>query len=174
MAWPKGRKRIETPEVKAARYAKISQSQKGRKFTDEHRRKLSEAHRKIVGPLNHNWNPDREEQNKRHKASRLFYGLIGRVLKRSGGKKEDHTEELLGYSALQLRTHIESLFEEGMTWDNHGKGPDDWHLDHVKPVCEFSPDEHPRTVNALSNLRPLWGRENLRRTRTRWHNRGGE
>jgi hypothetical protein len=39
-----------------------------------------------------------------------------------------------------------------MTWDNHGE----WHIDHIKMVCEFDKTTHPSIVNALSNLRPLW------------------
>lgn len=66
--------------------------------------------------------------------------------------KEAHTIDLLGYSALELKQHLESLFTEGMSWDNYGE----WHVDHIKCVYEFNDDTHPSIVNALSNLRPLW------------------
>jgi hypothetical protein len=59
-----------------------------------------------------------------------------------------------------LKTHIESLFTEGMSWDNHGK----WHIDHIKPVVSFDKDIHPSVVNALSNLQPLWAKDN----RNKW------
>jgi len=73
-----------------------------------------------------------------------------------GQTKEGHTIDLLGYSALDLKNHIESLFTEGMTWDNHGE----WHIDHIKPVISFHKETLPRIVNALSNLQPLWAKEN--------------
>ena len=59
---------------------------------------------------------------------------------------------MLGYSALDLKQHIESMFTEGMSWDNHGE----WHIDHIKQVVSFNSDTAPSVVNALSNLRPLW------------------
>jgi hypothetical protein len=73
-------------------------------------------------------------------------------LKRLGKSKEGHTIDLLGYSATDLKIHIESLFTEGMSWDNHGE----WHIDHIKPVCLYPNHTHPSIVNSLSNLRPLW------------------
>jgi hypothetical protein len=77
-------------------------------------------------------------------------------LRRVGKKKEGSTIDLLGYSAIELKTHLESLFMEGMTWENHGV----WEIDHIKPVTAFSIDELPSVVNALSNLQPLWKKDN--------------
>ena len=73
-------------------------------------------------------------------------------LKRLGKTKEGHTIDLLGYSALELKEHIESLFLDGMSWDNHGE----WHIDHKIPVSTFDPETSSSVVNALSNLQPLW------------------
>ena len=69
-------------------------------------------------------------------------------------KKNGKTIELLGYSAIQLKIHIESLFTEGMNWDNYGE----WHIDHIKPLNSFEKNSLPSVVNALSNLRPMWER----------------
>lgn len=73
-------------------------------------------------------------------------------LRRIGKKKEGSTLELLGYSALELKTHIEALFTIGMTWDNYGE----WHVDHIIGVVFFDKDTPANIVNALSNLRPMW------------------
>jgi hypothetical protein len=78
--------------------------------------------------------------------------MLKNCIVRLGQKKEGHTIDLLGYSALDLKNHISSLFTDGMSWDNYGE----WHIDHIKRVCEFPKDTHPSVVNALSNLRPLW------------------
>jgi len=78
--------------------------------------------------------------------------LLLSSLKRLNKKKEGHTIDLLGYSALDLKNHIQSLFTEGMSWDNHGE----WHIDHIKGIINFNNETHPSIVNALSNLRPLW------------------
>ncbi len=82
--------------------------------------------------------------------------ILKSTLKRMGKIKESNTIDLLRYSALDLKNHITTLFTEGMSWSNHGK----WEIDHIKPVSAFDKDTHPSIVNALSNLQPLWRREN--------------
>ena len=67
-------------------------------------------------------------------------------------EKTGHTIELLGYSAIDLKNHLSSLFTEGMSWDNYGE----WHIDHKKPVSSFDKNTPMNVVNALSNLQPLW------------------
>lgn len=64
---------------------------------------------------------------------------------------------MLGYSALDLKTHIENQFIDGMSWNNWG----DWHIDHIRPVSSFDKTEKPYIVNALDNLQPLWWKDNL-------------
>jgi hypothetical protein len=98
-------------------------------------------------------------QNKRqvYRLKNKHVGLWRSILKMSlwrlNTKKEGQTIDLLGYSALDFKEYIETLFTEGMTWENHGE----WHVDHIKPVSSFETTEHPSIVNALSNLRPMWG-----------------
>jgi hypothetical protein len=78
--------------------------------------------------------------------------LLYTTLDRLGTTKQGHTIDMLGYSALELKHHIEKQFTPGMTWDNHG----DWHIDHIKGVINFDPDTDVKIVCALDNLRPLW------------------
>lgn len=85
--------------------------------------------------------------------------ILNNALKRFGGKKESETIKLLGYSALQLKEHIESLFLEGMNWENYGE----WHIDHIKMVSSFDINTPMCIVNSLENLRPLWAKDNCSR-----------
>ena len=78
-------------------------------------------------------------------------------IKAVGGTKTGRTEELLGYTAEELKTHLESLFQEGMTWDNQG----DWHIDHIIPQSYFTSIDQIRECFALSNLKPEWGEWNM-------------
>lgn len=78
--------------------------------------------------------------------------VLSNSLNRLGKQKEGHTIDLLGYSALELKLHIESLFTEGMSWDNYGE----WHIDHIKPIFTMDKDTPIEIVNSLSNLRPMW------------------
>lgn len=83
--------------------------------------------------------------------------LLYSTLKRIGTKKESKTQDMLGYSAEDLKIHLESLFLEGMSWDNYG----DWHIDHIIPVFSFDKNIHVSIINSLSNLQPLWKFDNL-------------
>lgn len=84
---------------------------------------------------------------------------IKSVVARLGTKKEGRSIDILGYSATDLKKHIEKQFTDGMTWDNYGK----WHIDHIKGVSEFNSKTPLNIVNALSNLQPLWGVDNIRK-----------
>lgn len=79
--------------------------------------------------------------------------LLYEVMKRMGTKEEGNITELLGYSALELKEHIEKQFTTGMSWGNHGE----WHIDHKRCVIDFPPYTPVKIVCALSNLRPMWG-----------------
>lgn len=83
--------------------------------------------------------------------------ILTNTLKRLNTNKSSSTLEILGYSSDDLKIHIESLFKEGMTWDNYGE----WHIDHIKPVSLFDNTEEVTVVNSLKNLQPLWAFENL-------------
>jgi hypothetical protein len=78
--------------------------------------------------------------------------VLHSTLNRLGTTKQSHTIEMLGYSALDLKCHIEKLFTPGMSWNNYGE----WHIDHMRPVINFSDTDDVKEVCALSNLRPLW------------------
>jgi len=78
-------------------------------------------------------------------------------IKSVGGTKTGRTEELLGYTAEELKAHLEVLFKEGMTWDNQG----DWHIDHIIPQSHFTSIDQMKECFALSNLKPEWGSWNM-------------
>ena len=74
-------------------------------------------------------------------------------------------EKALDYTRYDLRNHIETLFQEGMTWDNYGKGG--WELDHIIPKSKFYyesiEDDEFKKCWALNNLQPLWEKENIKK-----------
>jgi len=83
--------------------------------------------------------------------------ILKDTIRRFDGKKSDKTINLLGYSPDELKNHIESLFLDGMSWDNWGE----WHIDHKKPVSKFDKEAPMSVVNSLDNLQPLWAIDNL-------------
>ena len=118
-------------------------------------------------------NPRHAERNRERRiedpAYRIRCNLSGRVssaLKEAGTKKSIRTMELTGCSVHELRTHLESKFTDGMTWENYGE----WHIDHIRPCASFDllkvGDQ--RQCFHWTNLQPLWALENLRKS-SRWN-----
>lgn len=64
--------------------------------------------------------------------------------------------KVLGYTWLELRLHIGSLFSEDMNWSNWGSM---WELDHIKPLSFFRyetiEDDSFAFCWSFENLRPL-------------------
>lgn len=93
--------------------------------------------------------------------------LIAHAIRQSlrTGKGGRRWESVVGYGLDDLVQHIESQFQPGMTWENHGKHG--WHIDHIHPIAAFEfeslDDPQFRECWALSNLQPLWAADNLRK-----------
>ena len=76
-------------------------------------------------------------------------------------KASRYWEKRVGYTLEDLMARLESQFRDGMSWDNHGE----WHIDHKRPISSFEfdsySDEQFKECWALSNLQPLWAKDNL-------------
>lgn len=74
-------------------------------------------------------------------------------------------QSILGYTAKDLKEHLEKKFKPGMSWDNYGAY---WHIDHIRPQSWFKYN----SINdiefiecwALNNLQPLEAIENIRKS----------
>jgi hypothetical protein len=121
-------------------------------------------------------NIDKHRESKRNyertrKANDPIYKLISnfrtaiyQVLKENNVDKNGHYFEVLKYTPEELINHLEKQFTDGMTWDNYGQ----WHVDHVMPISvhdiqEIGDNEFMRCWS-LSNLQPMWGDENIRKS----------
>ena len=127
-------------------------------------RSVSDAERErrrleFAGAGNPKWNPDRVLVANTARARKAMYSMLSKLLFRTGQKKHSRSEVLLGYGPHKLRTHLEDLFVDGMSWANYGL----WHIDHITPVKWFLVHgiEDAAVVNALANLQPLWAADNL-------------
>lgn len=81
------------------------------------------------------------------------------------GKNGKKWQSIVGFSVIELRQRLESLFQPGMTWDNYGwRG---WHIDHIRPVSSFNfestDDPEFKECWALTNLQPLWAADNMKK-----------
>ncbi len=86
---------------------------------------------------------------------------IQSAIKWSGVRKSEKTVSLVGCDIPFLKSHLESLFSPGMTWENHGnKG---WHIDHIRPCASFNLSDvaEQRKCFHYTNLQPLWALDNM-------------
>lgn len=77
------------------------------------------------------------------------------------GQKTGSAVKDLGCSIVELKARLESQFQPGMTWSNHGnKG---WHIDHIVPLDKFDLSDRNQLLKAChyTNLQPLWAKDNL-------------
>lgn len=85
------------------------------------------------------------------------------------GKNGKRWEAIVGYDVATLRAHIERQFLPGMSWENMGE----WHVDHIVPKHSYAYDNENdpdfKACWSLSNLRPLWAEDNLKKGGTRLH-----
>lgn len=73
--------------------------------------------------------------------------------------KPKKTELLLGCSMSQFLDHLSSKFQEGMSFENHGK----WHIDHKIPLSIAKTEDELIKLCHYTNLQPLWAIDNLKK-----------
>jgi hypothetical protein len=100
---------------------------------------------------------DRYNNDPKYKLAAVCRQLVKRMFKSTGIKKCYKTQEILGYTSIELKEHIEKQLKPGMTWDNYG----DWHIDHIIPISSASDLDEGIKLSRLNNLQPLWARENI-------------
>lgn len=90
--------------------------------------------------------------------NRLYWALKGIV-------KSLTTMQLLGCSIEAFKQHLESKFQPGMSWANHG--PYGWHIGHIHDCCSFDLTDEVQQKECFhfSNLIPQWCTENWRKPR---------
>ncbi|QCO12858.1 hypothetical protein D9623_33690 (plasmid) [Azospirillum brasilense] len=93
---------------------------------------------------------------------------LNAMLKDKGGRK---AEELLGFTRDQLMRHLERQFTKGMSWEAFSRG--EIHIDHIVPVSAFNitsvDDPDFKVCWALTNLRPMWKVDNIKKGGKRLH-----
>jgi len=102
---------------------------------------------------------NRRKNDPKFKLVKTIRARVKAVLK--SNYKSKTLLSLIGCSREKLKKHIESQFDVGMTWENHGE----WHIDHRIPCAFFdlSDYEQQKICFNYRNLQPLWAVDNLKK-----------
>lgn len=118
-----------------------------------------------------------EPERKKRKWTRRRHARFQVRLARAVSRGEDvaRIENVLGYTITELKQHLARQFSPGMSWGNYASAvPFNrrqhkmWCIDHIVPKKLFDHDDV-RGAFAISNLRPLWWRQNMRKGARRTH-----
>ena len=129
------------------------------KKVSETNRRWREAHPEEARVYKREYLANRRETDVLFKLKELLRSRLRNALQ--GKKKSDRAMNLVGCSPDDLKSHLESTFQEGMTWDNQG----DWHIDHILPCVAFDLED-PVEQGACfhyRNLQALWKADNSRK-----------
>jgi hypothetical protein len=143
--------------------------------SNERRKKYDQTHKKEKSEYNKQYSKNNKGKrnqrlNQRRKTDlefKILCLLKSRVLsaiKKQCTKKAYKTKELIGCTVPDLIKHLESQFDDKMTWKNHGRYG--WHIDHIIPCAYFDltkPEEQKKCFN-YKNLQPLWGPDNFKKS----------
>ena len=88
---------------------------------------------------------------------------VSKSLKRKGFKKNTNTALLLGCAYEEFKAYTEARLPPGMTWETFLS---DGHLDHIVPLDAAKTEEDVYALNHFTNLRPMWGPDNLAKNAT--------
>ena len=149
-------------QYKEANKDKVAQSNKqyyeaNKEKVAQSQKQYREANKDKVAQSNKQYMRNRRMEDPLFKFKDGIRNLIGNAIRKKGFSKTSSTFDILDAPQEVVRSHLESQFTEGMSWDNRG----DWHIDHFIPVSYAKNDEEVLILNHYRNLQPLWATQNL-------------
>jgi len=132
-------------------------------------------HKKEINARHNEWQRKNKDDISKKRKLRMHSDLnfkLGNSLRNrlccaiNNNQKVGSAVKDLGCSIDFLKKHLESLFLEGMSWDNWGqykKSYKTWHIDHITPLSFFNLEDALQFLiaNHWTNLQPLWAIDNL-------------
>lgn len=145
------------------RELKLELTRKWRKINPdlkrERRQKLREKNRELILEQSRRYLAKKRATDPVFKLSCRLRIRTAYAFKRSGLKKPSGIETILGATIQTAKDYLESKFQPGMSWENHGR----WHIDHVIPLASAKTEEELISLCRYTNLQPLWATDNIRK-----------
>jgi hypothetical protein len=170
----RARKYRSTPEGAAKELARNS-SEKYKEREAVYKKEYRKKNREILNQKQREYQktPEVRLRHKERMESDPQYALVyhgkhrrRKALNAQSADKKFTYNESLGCTPDAFKKHIESLFLEGMTWQNHGTGKGKWHLDEIRPCASFnlSDPEQYKACFHYTNCQPLWSEDNIKKS----------
>lgn len=125
------------------------------------------------GKMKHRCHEPECDPNSKNKARYIAHRIRRAIVRGKILKKE--YQKYVGCNLIQLRQHIESKFDESMTWENVSE----WELDHVMPMSSFDFTIESDWIKCFhyTNYQPLSKEQNLSKSGIKpenleWTNQG--
>lgn len=169
--------KIYDKEYKELNEDKIKEYQKN--YHKEYQKKYREKKKEHIRNIKQKWYQDNKELIKEDtktyynnrikndsffKLKRNLSTLIKNSIRRNGGVKNKRSCDILGCTINEFKRHLESKFEDWMSWDNYGKYDGQcntgWDIDHIIPTSSAKTEEDLYRLNYYTNLQPLCSKVN--------------
>jgi hypothetical protein len=154
-------------------YAKNKEKSISRSLERYHSNKEEIKKQRKISNLNKTPEQKRKSRDRKNKYRRERYAndinfrLSLKLRARISRTIKSHSESLtnnFGCTIDELKTHLQSKFLPGMTWDNYGKHG--WHIDHIKPLENFdlTREDEVKKACKYTNLLPRWASDNHKKS----------
>jgi len=138
-----------------------------RKYYEKNKKELDIKRKTYYQKNKHRFRERINAWHRQQYATNIQYKLktnLRRRLRRmlEGKYKRGSAVKDLGCSIEDLKRHLESQFQPGMSWENYGE----WHIDHIKPLSKFDLTDLIELQKACNytNLQPLWAVDNIKKS----------
>lgn len=112
------------------------------------------------------------ERQRNRRATDVGFRTLQNIRRRTNHVVKGHsrTTKYIGCTSNELRSHLESLFLNGMSWSNYGNCSGCWNVDHKLPLDSYERDDNGNWIEDsnynqslihYTNLQPLWRRDNI-------------
>lgn len=133
---------------------------KNKESLDLNRKNYREKNKEALLKKQREYEKERYHSDSKYRLTKNIRSRTLSAFKALGVKKETKTMSMLGCTIDELKDHIESLFTDGMNWENQGQ----WHIDHIIPISSAKNNEDLMKLSHYTNLQPMWEIENKRKS----------
>lgn len=142
---------------------------KKRRWIEKNKEKLNAKGREIYAKNKAKIIQNRYEKRKQKMAEDELFAAKVRLLncfQHFHRKERENSiiQPFVGLSPEEYKKYIESLWLEGMSWENYGCKKGCWNIDHKIPLAAANSLEELYLLFHYLNTQPLWTEENVRKS----------